>query len=139
MPPPRLITPPVKASFGHLIISHASFDWETPGEHWIALNPSIASALGWRLADTGLFRWVDQHGEVMVESIWWQDGPVNCWSEYIHEEVGTGWLVVGTPQALAKIKALLGHTVRGVLVRRRKGWHGNKGEAYALDILSIGI
>lgn len=95
-----LITEPGEA----LIVRQTGFRFETPANFWLAINPSIASALGWRASGEGLFRWVDEAGEVMAESIWWADGWRQMEPPEQQDEVGEGWLVVASPSA---VKALI--------------------------------
>jgi|GEM_PF-2227637 len=70
---------------------------------WLAFNPAVAMRLGWALSDEGLFRWVDREGKTMVESIWWQDGPMGRQPPRINEVTGEGWLVVASPEAQISI------------------------------------
>lgn len=71
---------------------------------WLAFNPVLASHLGWQLSETGLFRWVNKEGQTMVESRWWQDGPMHRQPPRSREITGVGWLVVASPSALSIIK-----------------------------------
>jgi hypothetical protein len=73
------------------------------GTEWLAFNPSFATSLGWSLSDEGLFRWVNTEGLTMVESIWWQDGPMDRQPPRSNEVTGEGWLVVASPEAQLSI------------------------------------
>lgn len=68
---------------------------------WLAFNPAIALDLGWRLSEEGVFRWLNAHGQIMVESRWWQDGPIHRLPPRTREITGDGWLVVASPSALS--------------------------------------
>jgi hypothetical protein len=70
---------------------------------WLAFNPAFASQLGWLHSDEGLFRWVNDEGNTMAESIWWQDGPINRQPPRSSEVTGEGWLVVVSPAAQKSI------------------------------------
>jgi hypothetical protein len=74
----------------------------TPDE-WIALNPAIGRQLGWIIDPKGLFRWRDEHGQVMVESVWWRDGPIHRAPPRIHEICSEGWFVAASPDAARAI------------------------------------
>jgi len=54
-----------------LILNHTACGYDSHGTDWLALNPDIGYLIGWKLANDGLFRWVDNEEHVMVESIWW--------------------------------------------------------------------
>ncbi|MGA8148962.1 MAG: ATP-binding protein [Gallionellaceae bacterium] len=73
------------------------------GTEWLAFNPAFATSLGWSLSEEGLFRWVDTAEKTMVESIWWQDGPVDRQPPRSNEVTGEGWLVVVSPEAQISI------------------------------------
>ncbi len=73
------------------------------GMEWLAFNPVFAMKLGWSLSKDGLFRWVDTAGKTMVESIWWQDGPIDRQPPRSNEVTGEGWLVVVSPEAQLSI------------------------------------
>jgi AAA domain len=101
-----------------LIFRHTAYVYDSPGQNWLALNPTIGSHLGWSLADDGLFRWINNAGQTMVESIWWIDGLDRQSSPHFHDEVGEGWLVVASPAAWDAIQSQLGPLRRLVYVER---------------------
>ncbi len=59
-----------------LVLRHRAYTYDSAGVNWLALNPAVGLDLGWRLQEDGLFRWVDDSGRVMAESLWWADGLV---------------------------------------------------------------
>lgn len=59
-----------------LVVRHLSYGFDSPGDDWIALNPVVGRRLGWKPAVDGLFRWLNEQGEMMVETVWWVDGIV---------------------------------------------------------------
>lgn len=82
--------------------------WErmpnTPNAEWLAFNPEIARALGWKASADKPFRWLADDGEMMVWSVFWQDGLFQEQPPEFHNEVGEGFAVVGTLRALEEIK-----------------------------------
>ncbi|MAM55909.1 ATP-binding protein [Qipengyuania flava] len=76
--------------------------------NFLAVNPVLATSLGWRLADEGLFRWIDAEGETMVESIRWQEGNRSLLGVYGYEEsTSDGWLVVASAAATPRMLEFL--------------------------------
>ncbi len=103
-----------------LVLRHTA-DWvDSPGGNWLALNPAIAIRLGWSIAEDGIFRWVDDQGRVMVESIWWMDGrPMLHTDGLLEDEVGEGWLVLASESAFRQIEEAFGSLSRRSTVVRR--------------------
>src|SRR5262249_55545023 len=64
----------VGTAISSLVLRHIAHIYDSPGKNWLALHPTIGFHLGWSLAEDGLFRWVNNAGQTMVESIWWTDG-----------------------------------------------------------------
>jgi hypothetical protein len=101
-----------------LVVRHIDYAYDSPGNNWLALNPTIGSRLGWSIAEDGLFRWVNNAGQIMVESIWWTDGLVGQAPPHFDDEVGEGWLVVASQAAWDAITAQLGTLKRMIHVKR---------------------
>jgi hypothetical protein len=101
-----------------LVFRHSDYAYDSPGKNWLALNPTIGSRLGWSVAEEGLFRWVDNAGQTMVESIWWADGLVGQAPPHFDDEVGEGWLVVASQAAWDAITSQLGTLKRMIYVER---------------------
>ncbi|MBI5589210.1 MAG: ATP-binding protein [Deltaproteobacteria bacterium] len=76
---------------------------EFGGNEWLAINPKIALHLGWKCSTGGLFRWEDSDGRTVVESLWWQDGPIDRQPPR-SETCSEGWLVVATESAYREIQ-----------------------------------
>lgn len=99
-----------------LIIQNSNLFNKTPGVNWIAFNPNVAKRLGWRLSKDGIFKWIDENGQTMVESIWWADGLIShrginfC-------DVGEGWVVVASSTGFEQIKSL-GKLKRKSVIKR---------------------
>lgn len=83
-----------------IIIRNDAFKFDTLGSTWLAINPTIASQLGWNLSDEGFFRWFDSNGKIMVESIWWRDNLIENAGLHLYNVVGEGWLVVASEMGL---------------------------------------
>lgn len=116
-----------------LAIYHNGLGYDTPGANWLALNPAIGYQLGWNTTDEGLFRWVNEKGQLMVESIWWVDGPIDETPPHLHDEVGEGWLVIGSPQAWNEIAARFSPLKRVMYIER--GYYENKQWMSSQDFL----
>lgn len=106
------------------------FQFDTPANRWLALNPSIARKVGWTLAAEGTFRWLDSTGDVMAESIWWQDGFTEHQPPHPTVEVASGWLVRATLKGWSVLRQLSGAWVVCSYVDRRaeeqpdaRSWH----------------
>ena len=72
--------------------------------HWIAINPALAAFLELNPCKDGYFAWVDEQGEKMVESVYWQSGNINGSSRNYYE-ASEGWLVVANPKMIANLLA----------------------------------
>ena len=107
-----------------LIVRHVSYGYDSPGAEWIALNPVIGRQLGWRVAEDGLFRWIDPEGHIMVESVWWTDGLQEQADIHARNEVGEGWLVIASPVAAAHLRRHYGLLKRHMMVARE--YHDNE-------------
>ena len=103
-----------------LVILHAALWIDTPGANWLALNPAVGVRLGWSIADDGMFRWLDDQGRTMAESIWWKDGHLKTSAEGLPgDEVGEGWLVLVSEPAMKQIQGAFGPLSRQSAVVRR--------------------
>lgn len=92
--------------------------YDSPGGEWLALNPKIGNLLGWNLSEEGFFRWVNDKGEIMVESVWWMDGNINEAPPHFDDEIGEGWLVLASKEALNSIKSTIGSLTKKVRLER---------------------
>lgn len=97
-------------AFQSLIISGSPRQVLIGTKSWIALNPFIGQECKWQVSEEGLFRWVDDTGEVMVESIFWQDGSIRRWA-YHDEFTAEGWLVIASKEAIKIISKKFDHLV----------------------------
>ena len=111
-----------------LVIRHTEYWIDTPGDNWLALHPAVGVRLGWSIADYGMFRWLDDQGRTMAESIWWIDGRMRFLTEGLpDDEIGEGWLVLVSQSAMAQIQGAFGPLSRITAVVRRyeKGSHSS--------------
>jgi hypothetical protein len=99
-----------RASYS-IVVRNLTYRFETPGGGWLALNPSLAEYLGWRPAADGLFRWLDEDGKVVAESVWWQDGFPQQRPPLFDDEVGYGWLVRVSASGWQKLSVAVGACV----------------------------
>ena len=100
------------------ILRHKAYGYDSPGDSWLALNPTIAHHLGWTLAEGDLFRWVNDQGQVMIESVWWVDGLIDQSPPHLYNEVGEGWFVVASQVAWEAIRSRFGNLKRMISVER---------------------
>jgi hypothetical protein len=100
------------------VVVHLAHRYDTPGEGWLALNPTLGRALGWEPLENGFLAW-QQNGQLAVETIWWNDGCLgHAMPFYRKGEVAEGWLVVATNDAIRQIADRIGPLKRiGALTR----------------------
>lgn len=94
------------------VIQNFGEGFDTPGEFWLALNPAVAAELEWRHDPAGRFRWLDCDAEVMVESVWWVDGPITLGPPNHDDEVAEGWLVIATAKGMEAIRRRYPNRIR---------------------------
>lgn len=101
-----------------LVVRNSAYRFETPAGRWLAINPALAEHVGWRPADDGLFRWLDAEGNLMAESVWWQDGFAQQRPPQFEDEVGHGWLVRVSAGGWEQLAAVVGPCVDWCRVSR---------------------
>ena len=102
-------------------------------EGWLGLNPVVAARLDWRLSDEGLFQWIDSAGDIVVETIYWVSGVEQYDRGYPRDEVGHGWLVVASDEAIRALTSELGQLNRWTRITRTlRGTEGHDG-VYSVD------
>jgi hypothetical protein len=111
-----------------LVIRHDPFGFDSPCCNWLALNPFVGRMLGWSASPDGLFRWTDAGGALMVETIWWVDGPVAI-SPYHDIETGEGFLVLASARGWAALSEKLGCLGRITRARRTLTEDGTETES----------
>lgn len=86
---------------------------------FLALNPNLGFALGWKPSNDGVFRWVAENGEIAAESIWWQDGN-RMFADFRggDEMTAEGWLVTVSAREYPRMKARFTHFARCCSVSR---------------------
>lgn len=91
------------------------------GTSWLAFNPGIAFQLGWNMSPQGLFRWENSSGDIMVESLFWKDGPIEREPPKF-EICSNGWLVIASKEAVDKILEFMGDSALKIdIVNRNYG------------------
>jgi len=100
------------------VIHHFDYGYISQCGEWLAFNPFIGHKLNWRLSSEGLFRWVDEYEQVMVESMWWTDSTL-AHGTRLSEEVGEGWLVLASPTAWRKLKEFMGDLMQQAMIERQ--------------------
>lgn len=108
-----------------LIVAHNGFDYQMGKANWIGLNPRIGFDLGWQPHDQGVFAWKNKTGQLVAESIFWQDGNPESANRHDHVEVGYGWLVLISEEGYQAIRRRYGVVSRGGIIRRSLGWIGS--------------
>lgn len=72
--------------------------------NWLAFNPKIALEMGWLHDEAGLFKWTDNDGKLMVESVYWMNGNMRTHDRHLNSEVGAGWFVKASKEAYKALK-----------------------------------
>ncbi|NNH31977.1 hypothetical protein C9413_21630 [Rhizobium sp. SEMIA 4085] len=121
---------PVTAIAGGSIMSDARF---------LALNPSVAFLLGWRLSATGLFRWENADGEMMAESMRWAQGNIEAYDTGYQNRAAEGWLVLATPAGWEAMRQVITDSVRHRRAARMTGYKrsGDRDISTAADHIPI--
>jgi hypothetical protein len=71
---------------------------------WLALHPRVAGAMELELDDASCLNWTLDDSPA-ARSLWWRSGYF-YWSPYSDDdEVGEGWLVLGSPEFVAQLQA----------------------------------
>jgi hypothetical protein len=96
----------------------------SPGGNWLALNPAVGYLFGWKLAEDGLLRWINDKGETMVESIWWRDGCIEQSPPDYEDEVGEGWLVEASEAGWDIVTSRFGTLKR--IISAKRSFHRDK-------------
>ena len=99
----------IRKSHQPLIIWHEGHMFDSLGSQWLAFNPELAHAVGWTSDSNLLFGWVDEKGQPMVWSIWWENGLYQSPPPKFDDDVGEGWAVVGSVKALKVIATQIGN------------------------------
>lgn len=111
----------IRTSHQPLVIWHEGGMFDSPGPEWLAFNPELARAVGWAPDPHLLFGWVDETGQPMVWSIWWEDGLYQSQPPKFDDDVGEGWAVAGSAIALEILTTRMGNSLTQYL-RIEKNW-----------------
>lgn len=85
------------------------YNWIHTTDHrrnWLAINPRLANAMNLRPSDNGSFRWLDENGNIVVESFYWKSNYEKNRSRNLRSESGQGWIVTINQEGLKRIKEL---------------------------------
>jgi hypothetical protein len=96
-------------------------------QSFLALNPILAADIGWQPAQDGLFRWVNDEGALMAESIWWRQGLM-AHNEFVGMDAtaSEGWLVIVSDAGIAPVQTRLAQYDRARAARRSNGPSGEE-------------
>jgi len=109
---------------------------------WLALDPLLGVALGWKLDPDGLFRWTDDSDSPMAWSRWWIQCLDTHQPPHFDDDAGEGWQVLTSEAGWAAIFQSLGPLELRLAVarsgkRRDMGWEaeamGWEAEAIAVE------
>ena len=71
---------------------------------WIAFNAKLAFRLGWLPHATVPLSWVDSSGNLMVESVYWENGNMHLVSKVSEANAGEGWFVNLSDAGMSALK-----------------------------------
>jgi hypothetical protein len=108
-----------------LVIAHDGFRYEMGAANWLAFNPRIGFDIGWKPVDGDWFCWQNNKNQIVVKSVFWQDGNFDSSQRWNRTEVGYGWLVLMNGEAYDQIRKRFGAIARGGVIRRSLGWLGS--------------
>ena len=92
------------------------------------------------MSSDGLFRWVDNTGQIMAESISWADGNVETYdSGDLDASSSEGWLVLASPAGWLQMRPMIRNFVRHRKADRQSGFDrsGNRQMKTAMDAIAI--
>ncbi|RLJ75129.1 NACHT domain-containing protein [Pedobacter alluvionis] len=91
------------------IIIYNSARTTQPKENWLAVNPLLAMDMGLNFNEReGNFRWDNEAGEAVIESVFWQLGDSGNKGGHHDSESGNGWQVLITREGLEAVIRKLG-------------------------------
>jgi hypothetical protein len=100
------------------VLEHNGWGYDTPGDGWLALDAALARSFGWQPCPDRLLTWI-HNGQIMSQTVWWADGLFEQSMPYYRKsEVGEGWLVLASPEAMEAVKSHIGEMQRIVSVKR---------------------
>jgi hypothetical protein len=92
------------------------------GPHLVMLCPRVAAKLGWLPDPNHVFRYLDRHGQVVAQTVWWRDGGVFA-HESDSEVRSQGYLLLVPEDAAKELEPFLAkaQTVRAWHVTGKPG------------------
>ncbi|HLO17812.1 MAG TPA: hypothetical protein VK206_23480 [Anaerolineales bacterium] len=109
-----------------LVIAHMGYRYQMEKANWLALNPRVGFDLGWKPIGDNRFFWKDKNNQVVVESIYWQDGNFDSYNRFDQGETGYGWLVLITETGYQELRRKYGPISRGGVIKRSLCPFGSK-------------
>ena len=88
-----------------ILIREGYFIPSSRNQTWLAFNPACTKMLGWKLSKDGMFVWIDRNDNKMIESVYWQSGNT-FYRGRNNQEVGEGWLVLASVEAIAALQTI---------------------------------
>jgi hypothetical protein len=79
---------------------------EIGSSEWLAFNPYWAERLGWTFSREGVFRWLNDDGDIMAESFNWKNGRLGR-EPYSADLRHEGWLVKVSREAMRQLHLLI--------------------------------
>ncbi|PRX47316.1 hypothetical protein [Salegentibacter salegens] len=98
--------------FGEVTNNICYFNWLmtfNKKRNWLAFNAELAEYMGLHLSSQGNFRWLNNKGDIVVESVYWQSGEEYNNNRNLHSDSGSGWIVVITKEGFELLKHALGN------------------------------
>ena len=103
---------------------------------WLAINPIVPENLGWSVDNEGLFRWLNDKGDIMVESIWWQSGRLRRFPPADGVRA-SGWMVCANNNAYKSIKELMSNVLWVEAIIKKYGKRSYEPQQQAWSNFSI--
>lgn len=101
-----------------IVMKYGYFGAESVKSKWIEFNPDLAIMIGWKPASEGVGTWLDNEGNKMVESVYWQSGNTQ-YRERCNQETGEGWYIIASAEAMEQLTKI-GNLYIHRLIERRK-------------------
>ena len=101
-----------------IIIRNGYFSAERVKSCRVEFNPEVATYFGWKPVPDGLGKWEDTMGNIMVESIYWQQGNTQ-YRMRSDRETGEGWYVIASEKAMNQLSQLGELNIHKQIERRK--------------------
>ena len=99
---------------------------------WLALHPRLTGPMKLAVEESFWLDW-SLDGRPAVRSLWWRCGYLR-WSPYSEDdEVGEGWLVLGSPEIVARLRSD-GWELACEVRTARRGGDGAEGREIVVEV-----